>query len=94
MTFSSAADYRTAREVFINEDRSLRRDRAHDSSKFTAAEIKADQIVRGIRAAESSTIWRQDHESVVHPFPGMEFLTGMYNDFACGGALFSVVLCS
>ena len=92
MTFSSAVDYRTAREALISEDRSLRRDRVHDSSKVSAEEIKADQIVRGIRAAESSTIWRQDHESIMHPFPGMEFLTGMCDDFAWRRAV-SVVLC-
>jgi len=91
MTFSSAADYRTARKIFISEDRSLRRDR---SSKVSAAEIKADQIVRGIRAAEVSTVWRQDHESIMHPFPGMEFLTGMYSSSAYRSALFSPVLYS
>ncbi|KAG6865941.1 hypothetical protein C0991_010442 [Blastosporella zonata] len=67
--------YKTSRAAFIDDDRSLRRDRGARSQ----AEIRADQIVRSIRVTEASTIWTQEHESP-HPFPGMEFLTGMSFD--------------
>ncbi|GLB42927.1 putative adenosine [Lyophyllum shimeji] len=64
--------YEEARAALIDEDRALRRDR----SQRTPEEARADQLIRDIRAAEASTIWKQEHPSIPHPFPGMEFLTG------------------
>jgi adenosine deaminase CECR1 len=52
----------------------MRLDSARDH--LTSSEIKADQVVRKIRAAEAKSIWGADYDSVPHPFPGMEFLTG------------------
>ncbi|KAF8077740.1 hypothetical protein FPV67DRAFT_10272 [Lyophyllum atratum] len=72
MSLSYVEAYQQARAALIDEDRSLRRDR----HKHTSAEETADQLVREIRATEASTIWKQKHESIPHPFPGMEFLTG------------------
>lgn len=68
------ANYQEARAALIQEDRCLRRDTLVQHSD---AEMKADQIIRDIRTSEASTIWMQQHESILHPFPGMEFLTGM-----------------
>ncbi|KAF5380946.1 hypothetical protein D9615_004143 [Tricholomella constricta] len=74
MTISSDLEvHRQARATLIDEDRSLRRDRLERASD---AEVKADHLVREIRAAEAATIWQQEHPSIPHPFPGMEFLTG------------------
>ena len=67
------ATYQEERAALIWEDRCLRRDTL---VKHSDAEVKADQIIRDIRTAEASTIWMQEHESILHPFPGMEFLTG------------------
>ncbi|KAG6862093.1 hypothetical protein C0995_007223 [Termitomyces sp. Mi166 len=64
--------YNSNRAALIDADRSLRRDR----QQRTEAEVRADGIVRAIRTEEASTIWRQEHASIPHPFPGMEFLTG------------------
>jgi hypothetical protein len=75
-TAMSALDltaYQEARAALIHEDRYLRRDM---HIKHSDAEKKADQIIRDIRTEEASTIWMQEHESILHPFPGMEFLTG------------------
>ncbi|KAG6909610.1 hypothetical protein DXG01_016392 [Tephrocybe rancida] len=69
---TSVETYRIARTALIKDDRSLRRDR----QEHVDAEVRADQIVRDIRAAEASTIWAQEHEAIPHLFPGMEFLTG------------------
>ncbi len=73
--FASAEDYLKSRDALITEDRSLRRD--HQAASIRSSlEIKADEIVRKIRAEEASTIWKEDHPEIPHPFPGMEFLTG------------------
>ena len=74
MPYSSVAEYQEKRSAFIDEDRALRRDR--ESAKRSLAEVAADQFVREIRAAEEASIWRQGHDNITHPFPGMEFLTG------------------
>jgi adenosine deaminase CECR1 len=68
--------YRAAREALIKDDRSLRLDRMQGN--VTLAEIKADQVLRKIRAEEARSVWNADHPSVPHPFPGMEFLTGQW----------------
>lgn len=69
------ADYLQRRENLITEDRALRIDRVR--ANYTAAELKADEVVRCIRARETVTVWGIDHKHVPHPYPGMEFLNGM-----------------
>ncbi|KAG2123549.1 Metallo-dependent hydrolase [Suillus cothurnatus] len=66
------ADYLQRREKLIAEDRALRIDRVR--ANYTATELKADEVVRSIRAREAVTVWGINHEHVPHPFPGMEFL--------------------
>jgi adenosine deaminase CECR1 len=66
--------YLEERNALIREDRAMRLDSSRDH--LTPSEIKADQVVRKIRAAEAKSIWGADYDSVPHPFPGMEFLTG------------------
>ncbi|KAF9015519.1 hypothetical protein BDQ17DRAFT_1295372 [Cyathus striatus] len=68
-------EYHEKRSAFIENDRSLRREsqRAHLRS---ANELKAEEIVRKIRAQEAEGIWKEEHPYIPHPFPGMEFLTG------------------
>ena len=72
----STTDYEAQRASLIDEDRSLRREflRAH---LYSDREKEADKILRTIRASEATTIWNEEHPSIPHPFPGMEFLTGM-----------------
>jgi adenosine deaminase CECR1 len=72
----SVAEYQAKRAAFIVEDRALRRDHARSANRSTA-ELKADEVIRQIRAIEASSIWDGEHENIQHPFPGMEFLTGM-----------------
>ncbi|KAJ7444882.1 hypothetical protein FB451DRAFT_1293716 [Mycena latifolia] len=71
--YADFAQYKDQRAALINLDRSLRPDH---STKVSAAEAKADRIVRELRASEAASIWGTEHEGVPHPFPGMEFLTG------------------
>ncbi|KAG2755856.1 Metallo-dependent hydrolase [Suillus brevipes Sb2] len=66
------ADYLLRRDKLIAEDRALRIDRVR--ANYSAAELKADQVVRSIRAKENISVWGVDHEHVPHPYPGMEFL--------------------
>ncbi|KAG1814900.1 Metallo-dependent hydrolase [Suillus variegatus] len=66
------ADYLQRREKLIAEDRALRID--HVRANYSAAEIKADKVVRSIRAKEAVSVWGVDHENIPHPYPGMEFL--------------------
>ncbi|CAA7271498.1 unnamed protein product [Cyclocybe aegerita] len=69
------AQYKSQRAALIAEDRSHRREFRRTNLR-SEQEIEADSIVRRIRAAEAETIWKEDHSSIPHPFPGMEFLTG------------------
>lgn len=63
------------RDVLIEEDRSLRRE--YMTARLRSPlEVKADEIVRKLRAKEAETIWKEEHPEILHPFPGMEFLTG------------------
>jgi len=71
-------DYQMRRASLIDEGRSLRRE-SLSSHLRSAKEIEADKIVRKIRALEAETIWKQDYPSIPHPFPGMEFLTGVFS---------------
>jgi adenosine deaminase CECR1 len=73
MSQSDVAKYQIKRSAFINEDRALRPDHTNPARR-SATEMEADKIVRQIRAFEASSIWNGEHG---HPFPGMEFLTGM-----------------
>lgn len=71
-------DYLQNRVNLINEDRALRIDR-DITKQFSSAELRADRVVRAIRAKEAETVWGVEHDDVPHPFPGMEFLTGLHN---------------
>ena len=71
------ADYEIQRASLIDEDRSLRREFLRTDLKNSDKEKEADKILRAIRASEAATIWNEEHPSIPHPFPGMEFLTGM-----------------
>ena len=73
---SSIADYEAQRALLIDDDRSLRREFLRIELR-SDKEKEADNILRAIRASEAATIWKEDHPSIPHPFPGMEFLTGM-----------------
>ncbi|KAJ7087816.1 hypothetical protein C8R44DRAFT_27840 [Mycena epipterygia] len=71
--YADFAQYKEQRAALINLDRSLRPDH---SSKISAAEARADEIIRQLRSSEAQSIWGTEHEGIPHPFPGMEFLTG------------------
>jgi hypothetical protein len=78
MTYSSdLAKYQAERADLIIRDRSLRGDHVHISRSMSEVEVKADKIVREIRAEEASSVWNAEYPSIPHPFPGMEFLTGI-----------------
>lgn len=72
-------DYLLRRDELIAEDRALRIDNVPAES-YSEAELKADRVVRSIRAKENISVWGVDHEHVPHPYPGMEFLNGMGPD--------------
>ncbi|KAF7344583.1 Adenosine deaminase CECR1-A [Mycena sanguinolenta] len=65
--------YKNERAALIQRDRSLRTDH---SEVLSEEEIKADRVLREIRAVEAATIWNEKYSDIEHPFPGMEFLTG------------------
>lgn len=67
-------EWRAARDNLISADRSLRRDQHR--SALSSQEEKADTIIRAIRKKEAEGIWSTQHDSILNPFPGMEFLTG------------------
>ena len=71
----SITEYNEKRRELIADDRSLRLDSQH---KYSATELEADRIVRSIRAQEAEAVWSADYPDIPHPFPGMEFLTGLY----------------
>jgi adenosine deaminase CECR1 len=70
--------YFAERDKLVTMDRVLRRDLSHIQSR-SALETEADEIVRRVRAEEAEGIWKEDHPDVIHPFPGMEFLNGLYS---------------
>lgn len=78
MSSPAIDDYLQDRTNLINEDRALRTD-CDIAKHFSSAELRADRVVRAIRAKEAQTLWGVEHEDVPHPFPGMEFLTGPQN---------------
>ncbi|TFK42361.1 hypothetical protein BDQ12DRAFT_676083 [Crucibulum laeve] len=69
------AEYHAKRYELIQEDRALRRE-LKGSALRTDVELKADEVIRRIRAEEAESIWKEEYTSIPHPFPGMEFLTG------------------
>lgn len=72
---SAVEEYSSRRSQLIEEDRSLRLDRAKLQC-LTSVEAQAERIVRALRAEEANSLWGQVHEDIQLPFPGMEFLTG------------------
>ena len=70
------AEWQAARQALITSERSLRRDAQRPP--LSSAEQKAEKIIRAIRKKEAEGIWAAPHEAIPHPFPGMEFLTGIY----------------
>ncbi|KAI0709750.1 Metallo-dependent hydrolase [Earliella scabrosa] len=72
-------EYLKQRRELIARDRALRRDNTL-VEKLSPDELKADEVLRGIRSAEAKSVWSQqlDVEHMHGPqqmFPGMEFLT-------------------
>lgn len=73
--------YCAERNALILEDRSLRRDlRLIETA--TEDELKADELIRSIRAEEDKTVWSVEHEDVANTFAGMQFLSGKL-EFTC-----------
>lgn len=73
MSSDLLTDYLQRRANLIKEDRALRKDYVRT---YNAAEQKADEVVRCIRAKEAVTVWGNKHGDVPHQYPGMEFLNG------------------
>lgn len=71
MSSDLLTDYLQRRANLIKEDRALRKDYVRT---YNAAEQKADEVVRCIRAKEAVTVWGNKHGDVPHQYPGMEFL--------------------
>ncbi|KAG2157483.1 Metallo-dependent hydrolase [Suillus clintonianus] len=87
MSSSILAAYLQRREELIASDRALRID--HSRTKYTPTELKADGVVRSIRAKEAVDVWGGKHEGVPHPYPGMEFLNA--KDIILKTELFKIV---
>ncbi|KAH8826921.1 hypothetical protein DL96DRAFT_1669676 [Flagelloscypha sp. PMI_526] len=66
--------YNKQRMNLISQDLSLRVDTKRPP--LSKQEAQADAVVRQIRAEEAKTIWAAEHPEIIHPFPGMQFLTG------------------
>lgn len=76
--------YLNNRQELIRRDRALRRDHSN-AVKVSSEEIKADEVLRNIRAHEAKSIWGQQlkgHNGLQQMFPGMEFLTGAQRQHA------------
>jgi hypothetical protein len=69
-------EYNRKRTQLIADDRALRVDTVN-GDRFSEKSRQADAILRRIREEEAKSIWAVEHEDVPHPFPGMEFLTGI-----------------
>lgn len=78
MSTTELSQYEAMRQALIQEDRALRAD---NRESFTELEISADQAIRELRAKEAKSLWANEHPSIPHPFPGMEFLTGIEISF-------------
>lgn len=73
---TSLDKYHRERAQLIADDRAFRID-AVNGDRFSDTARRADEIVRRIRKEEAKSIWAVEHDEVPHPFPGMEFLTGI-----------------
>lgn len=71
----SLEDYQAERDALIKADRALRVDHIRPNSLL---ESQADQIIRRVRVDDAESVWSVQQDEVPHPFPGMEFLTGLY----------------
>jgi adenosine deaminase CECR1 len=69
--------YHKAREALIQDDLALRRENSAPVP-FSDDSAKADAVLRRIRQEEADAVWAKDYASIPHPFPGMEFLTGVF----------------
>jgi adenosine deaminase CECR1 len=76
MSSAEWASYSAQGNALIKGDRALRADH-HPGTVSSSTEVQAGKIVREIRALEADSVWAVNHPSFSHPFPGMEFLTGM-----------------
>ena len=74
MTPINIAEYQTKRAALISEDRAFRPDLANATSR-SVVELKADMVVRQIRALETSSVLARYDEGK-RLFHGIEFLTG------------------
>ena len=81
-------DYLERRTQLILEDRAQRVD-APGARILSEDELRADEIVRRIRAEEAASVWAVNSQSIFdydpaetspNVFPGMEFLTGKFFD--------------
>lgn len=70
----SLEDYQAERDALVKADRALRVDHIRPNSIL---ENQADQIARRVRADDAESVWKVQQDEVPHPFPGMEFLTGV-----------------
>ncbi|EKM82478.1 hypothetical protein AGABI1DRAFT_68123, partial [Agaricus bisporus var. burnettii JB137-S8] len=75
MASTSIKEYMKQRNELIHEDRKLRRD-YYTTRPRSTLENEAEKIIYQLRREEAESIWQEDHPDVLHPFPGMEFLTG------------------
>lgn len=75
MTPINIAEYQTKRAALISEDRAFRPDHANATSR-SVVELKADMVVRQIRALETSSVLAHSNDEDKRPFHGIEFLTG------------------
>lgn len=77
-------EYSKAREALIRSDLAWRRDQVSTqlSEEDATSTTKADATLRRIRQEEADTIWQKDYPTIPHPFPGMEFLTGVFHRLA------------
>jgi adenosine deaminase CECR1 len=75
-------DYLARREQLIKKDRALRVD-ARVAYAEDDVRARAADVVRRVERAEKERIWNQEHEGVMHVFPGMQFLTGAHACSRC-----------
>lgn len=78
MASASIEEYMKQRNELIHEDTKLRRD-CYTTRPRSFLENEAEKIIYQLRREEAESIWQEDHPDVLHPFPGMEFLTGRYS---------------
>lgn len=75
--------YQAERDALIAADRALRFDHQtkHTDALGSNDLIKlADTAIRAVRLEEKDSVWSKETEEVPHIFPGMEFLTCMYDN--------------